>query len=537
MLKNFQFRRLTSVMGGGKADKQHLPQDSRSRSKSAPKADVAPNKPNSTSASCLPKPAEAQAEKQRVWREARDPKTGRTYYYDVETRETQWSKPEELMSPTERADMERRETEKRAFFEEMEANMKRRFAEGLTSVDMGAPSAKTNGIGWRPPRPSSGSFSGEPGRMVRTLSTMDDSFLQLAQSTSVRHSLSPTSRRDSNADHAMPRIPEQMRSAGTLPVAHSAGALPVAAKSSSRPHRAPSDLEASARLPGKSSRNSTGTLFLDATLQSPNKDATIRCVCHVVRAHIAASQAQPWRADNGYFAVFHDPDAEPVPPSARRLVSFYRDVFSRGQMELECIVTSLIYVERLLKAARGKFRLKPSNWRPVLLSCMIMASKVCDDLSMWNADFSHICRAFDLARINALEAALLQAYGYNATVAASEYAKYYFHLRSMAARLGLGTNDRDQPPSPLDVRAARALAARSRRLQSAQDLARQEMQPDSDAEPIFDAGAPHEIANMRAQSIGVESQVEDAIKRNQKPKAPPAILEQIVDMAPSLSAS
>lgn len=534
MLKNFQFRRLTSVMGG-KSDKQQLPQESRTRSKSSSKADIAPNKASSTSTSCLPKNAEAQAEKQRVWREARDPKTGRTYYYDVETRETQWSKPEELMSPTERAEMERRETEKRAFFEEMEANMKRRFAEGLTSVDMGAPSAKTNGIGWRPPRPSSGSFSGEPGRMVRTLSTMDDSFLQLAQSTSGRHSLSPTSRRDSNADYAMPRIPEQMRSAGILPVARSAGALPVAAKSS-RSHRAPSDLEASSCLPGKSSRNSTGTLFLDATLQSPNKDATIRCVCHVVRAHIAASQAQPWRADTGYFAIFHDPDAEPEPPSARRLVSFYRDVFSRGQMELECIVTSLIYVERLLKAARGKFRLKPSNWRPVLLSCMIMASKVCDDLSMWNADFSHICRAFDLARINALEAALLQAYGFNATVAASQYAKYYFHLRSMAARLGLGANDRDQPPSPLDVRAARALAARSRRLQNAQEIARQQTQPDSAANSM-DAGAPDDTVVIRAQSIGVESQVEDAIKRNQKPKAPPAILEQIVDMAPSLSAS
>ena len=99
-------------------------------------------------------------------------------------------------------------------------------------------------------------------------------------------------------------------------------------------------------------------------------------------------------------------------------------------MEIECIVTSLIYVERLLKAARGKIRLRAGNWRPVLLSCMIMASKVCDDLSMWNADFGHICAEFTLPRINALEAALLKAYGFNATVAASEYAKYYFHLRS-----------------------------------------------------------------------------------------------------------
>ena len=30
-------------------------------------------------------------------------------------------------------------------------------------------------------------------------------------------------------------------------------------------------------------------------------------------------------------------------------------------------------VERLLKAGRGKIKLRPRNWRPVLLSCMIMA--------------------------------------------------------------------------------------------------------------------------------------------------------------------
>ncbi|KAH8056038.1 hypothetical protein JL722_7867 [Aureococcus anophagefferens] len=109
-------------------------------------------------------------------------------------------------------------------------------------------------------------------------------------------------------------------------------------------------------------------------------------------------------------------------------------------------------------SARGKVKLRASNWRPVLLSCMIMASKVCDDLSMWNADFSHICAAFTLKRINDLEAALLAAYGFNATVPASEYAKYYFHLRSMAARLGGGAR---RDIKPLDVAAAKQVANRS----------------------------------------------------------------------------
>mmetsp|Transcript_6356 Transcript_6356/g.19281 ORF Transcript_6356/g.19281 Transcript_6356/m.19281 type:complete len:522 (+) Transcript_6356:102-1667(+) len=515
MLKN-QFRRLsTSLLGKGEKG---------GSTKAASSEDGKKTPERSSGVSGKKKSGGGPAEKsrRRMWREARDPKTGRTYYYDVETRETQWSKPAELLDASERAEVERREAEKRAFFEEMEANMKRRFADGLTSVDVPSEAAapwthkggggeKERGIGWRPPRPSSGSFSsGAEARFVRTLSTMDDSFLLLAQSSRASRNLSLSPRRDSNAENVMPRIPEA-----------SAG-LPVAAgKKKTRSQRASSDLAVPPR-------NSTGTLFLDATLDAPDKEATIRCVCHVIRAHIAAA-ADAWKtADKAAFAVFHDADAEGAtdPPSIRRLVAFYRDVFSRGQMELECIVTSLIYVERLLKAARGKFRLRPTNWRPVLLSCMIMASKVCDDLSMWNADFSHICRAFDLARINALEAALLQAYGFNATVAASEYAKYYFHLRSMAARLGLANSDQAHAPRPLDVGAARAIAARSSKRFAAAANRAAAARPDA-------AQKPPAVPVRRAQSIGVESKVEDAINKTQKPRSRPAILEEIVDMAPN----
>jgi hypothetical protein len=66
-----------------------------------------------------------------------------------------------------------------------------------------------------------------------------------------------------------------------------------------------------------------------------------------------------------------------------------------------------------------------------------MASKVWDDLSMWNVDFSQVYSNFDLARINALELAMLEALKYVIRVSASEYAKYYFLLRSMSLRLGL----------------------------------------------------------------------------------------------------
>jgi hypothetical protein len=92
-------------------------------------------------------------------------------------------------------------------------------------------------------------------------------------------------------------------------------------------------------------------------------------------------------------------------------------------MESDCIIMSLIYVERLLKQTKGGIRLTYKNWKSVVFSSMVMSSKVWDDLSMWNADFSQVCSSFTLQRINELELAMLDALRYDVKVKASEYAK------------------------------------------------------------------------------------------------------------------
>ncbi|GLD92661.1 hypothetical protein PINS_up001240 [Pythium insidiosum] len=106
-------------------------------------------------------------------------------------------------------------------------------------------------------------------------------------------------------------------------------------------------------------------------------------------------------------------------------------------MESECIIMSLIYVERLLKATMGALQLRPGNWRSILFCSMVMASKVWDDLSMCNADFSKIWPELSLREINDLELTYLSAVEYNVRVSAVSYAKYYFHLRSMCASMGM----------------------------------------------------------------------------------------------------
>lgn len=74
---------------------------------------------------------------------------------------------------------------------------------------------------------------------------------------------------------------------------------------------------------------------------------------------------------------------------------------------------------------------------------------------MWNADFSQVCPSFTLKRINELELALLDVMGYSVKVSASDYAKYYFHLRSYCVRLGL-SHDLESL-APLNLAGARKL--------------------------------------------------------------------------------
>jgi hypothetical protein len=72
-----------------------------------------------------------------------------------------------------------------------------------------------------------------------------------------------------------------------------------------------------------------------------------------------------------------------------------------------------------------------------------------------------ICPSFTLKRINALEVALLEAMEYNVRVSASTYAKYYFQLRAMCMKLGIGVSEHQVDAVPLDVHGAKRFELRS----------------------------------------------------------------------------
>jgi hypothetical protein len=66
-------------------------------------------------------------------------------------------------------------------------------------------------------------------------------------------------------------------------------------------------------------------------------------------------------------------------------------VFEIAQFSPECNVISLVYINRLM--AFSGIMLHSKNWRPLLLSALLLAQKVWDDKCLANVDFPVIWRA------------------------------------------------------------------------------------------------------------------------------------------------
>jgi len=68
-----------------------------------------------------------------------------------------------------------------------------------------------------------------------------------------------------------------------------------------------------------------------------------------------------------------------------KLNKFIKTIFSEFSLNEECILVALIYLERLI--AKEKIELRASNWKPLLLTSIILAVKYWEDCEFWNYDF------------------------------------------------------------------------------------------------------------------------------------------------------
>eukprot|EP00747_Dinoflagellata_sp_TGD_P178756 gnl/TRDRNA2_/TRDRNA2_28302_c0_seq2.p1 gnl/TRDRNA2_/TRDRNA2_28302_c0~~gnl/TRDRNA2_/TRDRNA2_28302_c0_seq2.p1 ORF type:complete len:293 (+),score=29.16 gnl/TRDRNA2_/TRDRNA2_28302_c0_seq2:239-1117(+) len=119
------------------------------------------------------------------------------------------------------------------------------------------------------------------------------------------------------------------------------------------------------------------------------------------------------------------------------------------------VVLAAIYVERLLSSHAG-VRLTVTNWRPILVAGLLLASKTWEDVSPWNAEFSAYLHQSAGVRypprsLYSLESRFLAALGYRADVAGELYAAYYFALKE-AERPRTPSEDEDREAGGLEGR-------------------------------------------------------------------------------------
>merc|ERR1719311_1506224 len=119
-------------------------------------------------------------------------------------------------------------------------------------------------------------------------------------------------------------------------------------------------------------------------------------------------------------------------PSSWDIYGFLRDVMVNFRLEQEVSVITLFYLERF--STTCGVAMTPDNWQRLTITAMMLASKVWNDESFENVEFSQLCPLYTLDEINTFERIFLKCVGYNMSVKGSEYAKTYFLLRTLGAK-------------------------------------------------------------------------------------------------------
>lgn len=115
---------------------------------------------------------------------------------------------------------------------------------------------------------------------------------------------------------------------------------------------------------------------------------------------------------------------------------------------------TMAYIDRLLTLTG--LSMVSSNWRRIVVGCLILASKVWEDQAVWNVDFVDVFSKVTVKDLNQLERYVLNGLQFNVGLKASVYAKFYFELRSFSER-----DSEHFPLKPLDKEGAKRMEQRS----------------------------------------------------------------------------
>jgi hypothetical protein len=119
-------------------------------------------------------------------------------------------------------------------------------------------------------------------------------------------------------------------------------------------------------------------------------------------------------------------------PDPQAIFEFCANVMILTKMEKEVIIISLIYMERFI--FNTGVLINSRNWKRILFTSLIIASKIWDDDSFENNHFAQVFTHLKIGEINLLERTFLELINYKVYVKCSEYFKYFFIIKSIALK-------------------------------------------------------------------------------------------------------
>ena len=119
-------------------------------------------------------------------------------------------------------------------------------------------------------------------------------------------------------------------------------------------------------------------------------------------------------------------------PTSQDVMRFIRSMMDKMQLTTECVVIGLIYLELIM--LKGKIEIRDFNWKPLVFTATLLASKFWEDIIWYNVDFVDTLKIYSLKSINRLESEFLSLCDYNIYVSAEKYKQYQAQVKAMTLR-------------------------------------------------------------------------------------------------------
>eukprot|EP00930_Biecheleria_cincta_P042301 TRINITY_DN29105_c0_g1_i1.p1 TRINITY_DN29105_c0_g1~~TRINITY_DN29105_c0_g1_i1.p1 ORF type:complete len:498 (+),score=25.50 TRINITY_DN29105_c0_g1_i1:82-1575(+) len=121
-----------------------------------------------------------------------------------------------------------------------------------------------------------------------------------------------------------------------------------------------------------------------------------------------------------------------TPPLVDQIFSLLKNISALSEFKKEIVLLAVIYIERLL-ARHAALHLSTSNWRPILISCLHLASKTWEDVHAWNTEFVAYLQwalglRYPVRSLHRLELQVLTGLEFNVEVQAEVWGAYLFAL-------------------------------------------------------------------------------------------------------------